>query len=186
MENFVLKLRENGESARTEVGGTAEMWGLAEERGVSGSARPLSFDELYSDAIARSKRVDLAIRLTHDLSQRLHDALVFTRRGELFQADDELTAAVVRLLELFCLRDAMTLGFGTVVNGLYHCLRNRSGEPFSEKQLLAVTHAIDQLRKGPFINVDLADEVLERIESTGLSADPTSLDQVSEDLQRLL
>jgi hypothetical protein len=83
------------------------------------------------------------------------------------------------LPELFCCR-SLGDSFATVVNALFHGLKNLNGLPIREAQITQILNSIRVLRRRPFLEYGEALAVVGRLEATGLRSDPQGLATIEE------
>jgi hypothetical protein len=68
----------------------------------------------------------------------------------------------------------------TVINSLFHGLKNLNGSPVSEAQIAQMLNSIKVLRRRPFLDYTEALAVVARLEATNLRVDPPGLATIQE------
>jgi hypothetical protein len=141
----------------------------------------LTVDELYADLDAGQSILAAAIILLDEAETKLIEATAAADSGDLITADDATQRFQALLPELFCCR-SLGDSFATVINALFHGLKNLNGLPVREAQIAQILISIRVLRRRPFLEYSEALAVVARLEATSLRVDPQSLATIEEAL----
>jgi hypothetical protein len=99
--------------------------------------------------------------------------------GDHISADDAVQRFQALLPELFCCR-SLGDSFATIINALFHGLKNLNGLPVSETQIVQILTSIRVLRRRPFLEYPEALAVVARLEAMNLRVDPPGLVTIQE------
>jgi len=135
-------------------------------------AQAPSIDDIYRAMSVGSSELRTAVTLLKTALQWTDSALASLESAELIHADDAMQHVRALLPELFCCR-RLGDGFGTVVNAAQSALENKHGEPLTENQIRSIRGALKSILDEPLIGFDAANKQVDRLESAGLSVDPS-------------
>lgn len=116
-------------------------------------------------------RLELVFSLLKTCRTRLEKALQFLASDMKVEADIELIALRPELQELYCLR-SIGSGFSGVVGSLLNAFYNRHGQVFDLAQTDEILASINTLLGNPFLPLEDAIEIVNRMEDFGLDVDP--------------
>lgn len=111
--------------------------------------------------------------------ENLRKSIKSKNEAQHLEADDFLQNFISLLPELFAGRD-LGNGFGAIVLGIFHAIKNSASTPLDIRQTKAVFEAIDTLRREPYISHLAAVDILIGVEGVGLVPHPVALDVISE------
>jgi hypothetical protein len=137
------------------------------------SSSPMTVEELYP-ALRASEYLGPALSLLREAEEQLADGVAAAEDGAVIAADDAVLRFLALLPELFCCR-SLGDSFGTVVNALYHGIKNLGGMPIELPQITAARNAIKRLRQRPFLDYDEALNLVASMEAAGMNVDPPGL-----------
>jgi hypothetical protein len=143
------------------------------------SERTLTVDQLYPDLDPSQSILATAFRLLDEAEIKLYEAAESAREGDQISADDATQRFQALLPELFCCR-SLGDSFGTIINALFHGLKNLNGLPVGEAQITQMLNSIKVLRRRPFLEYSDALAVVARLEATKLRIDPQGLTTIQE------
>lgn len=146
---------------------------------VSRVERTLTVDQLYPDLDPNQSILASAFRLLDEAESKLNEAAELARDGDQISADDATQCFQALLPELFCCR-SLGDSFGTVINALFHGLKNLNGLPVDQAQITQMLNSIKVLRRRPFLEYRDALAVVARLEATKLCIDPRGITTIQE------
>jgi hypothetical protein len=141
--------------------------------------RMLTVDDLYPDLDPNQSILASALVLLDEAETKLTEAAALAGEGDQISADDAAQRFQALLPELFCCR-SLGDSFGTVINALFHGLKNLNGFPVSETQIVQMLASIRVLRRRPFLEYAEALAVVARLEAMNLRVDPPGLATIQE------
>lgn len=136
---------------------------------------PIDIDQLYPEQGATSPVLATALSLLTSAIDSLAKSTIAIGRGELIESDEEAMRCQAVLPELFCCRE-LGDGFASVVNAVKLAFRNSGGTLFSKSQLEAMQIALGRIRAEPYLNFEIAVEIIAYLEDANLVVDPPGLD----------
>src|SRR6266436_364176 len=148
---------------------------------IHSAGRTLTVDELYPDLDTNQSILGSALILLAEAETKLLDGETLARVGDQISSDDATQHFLALLPELFCCR-SLGDSFATVINALFHELKNLNGVPVEEAQITQMLNAIRVLRRRPFLEYNEALDVVARLEATGLRVAPRGLAIIAEAL----
>ncbi len=158
------------------VGVTAR---VVDEISVPRGRTALTVDDLYGELDTSQSILGSALRLLNEAESKLIEGQASAAGGDQILADDAIQHFQALLPELFCCR-SLGDSFATVVNALFHGLKNLNGLPIREAQITQILNSIRVLRRRPFLEYGEALAVVGRLEATGLRSDPQGLATIEE------
>jgi hypothetical protein len=141
--------------------------------------RMLTVDDLYPDLDPKDSILASALVLLDEAETTLVEAVALASEGDQISADDAVQRFQALLPELFCCR-SLGDSFATVINALFHGLKNLNGLPATETQIAQMLNSTRVLRKRPFLVYTEALAVVARLEATKLRVDPRGLTTIQE------
>jgi hypothetical protein len=141
--------------------------------------RTLTVDDLYADLDPKESILASAFVLLDEAETTLVEAVALAGEGDQISADDAAQRFQALLPELFCCR-SLGDSFATVINALFHGLKNLNGLPVSETQIGQMLNSIRVLRRRPFLVYTEALAVVARLEATKMRVDPQGLTTIQE------
>jgi hypothetical protein len=141
--------------------------------------RMLTVDDLYQDLDPKDSILASALVLLDEAETTLVEAAALAGEGDQISADDAVQRFQALLPELFCCR-SLGDSFATVINALFHGLKNLNGLPATETQIAQMLNSIRVLRRRPFLVYTEALAVVTRLEATKLRVDPQGLTTIQE------
>lgn len=95
-------------------------------------------------------------------------------RADKFRADDCMLSVQASVGDLFSYRSVGD-GFAIVITALAFMFINKSGLPFTKREMYAVLRTMNGIRTAPFCNLESAVSMTEVLEDAGLMIDPLPL-----------
>jgi hypothetical protein len=152
---------------------------IADEIPVPRGRTALTIDDLYGELDTQESILESALRLLIEGESKLIEGQVAAAGGDQVLADDATQHFQALLPELFCCR-SLGDSFATVINALFHGLKNLNGFPIAEAQIAQMLNSIRVLRRRPFLEYGEALALVSRLEATGLRVDPQGLGTIEE------
>lgn len=152
---------------------------IVDEIAVPRGRTALTVDDLYGELDTRDLILGSALRLLSEAELKLIEGQVSAAEGDQVSADDATQHFQALLPELFCCR-SLGDSFATVINALFHGLKNLNGLPIAEPQLIQMLNSIRVLRRRPFLEYGEALALVSRLEATGLRVDPQGIATIEE------
>jgi hypothetical protein len=141
--------------------------------------KELDLEQLYPASAEVNSMLSKTLILLSQALQRIDRAIDYSRAKEPILGDDQMNHLLVLLDELFCLRE-LSEGFANVVSSCANGIRNLHGEMLEEKQLLSLNSCLLALKKKPLISFDSSDEIIDRLEKSGLNIDAIGTEIVAD------
>jgi len=143
------------------------------------SGEHIPIEDLYPLREEFNPALSSAIKLLAESLVYINEALEMLIQDDLISSDDATQRFQALLPELFCCRDIGD-GFGSIINSIYHALKNMAGNPLSENQLRAIMEIIKRISTEPFIEYGEAVEEIIMLETLGFDVDPPHLEPFSD------
>lgn len=135
------------------------------------SQRNISTKALYPLSHEFKPALATALRLLEEAIQEMKVAIDMLEDGDLLSSDDALQRFQALLPELFCCRD-LGDGFGSIINAVFHSMKNLQGSPANKEQLQAIRNIVNRILTEPFIEVEEAVTEIILLENVGLIVEP--------------
>jgi hypothetical protein len=149
------------------------------DRTVAQSERMLAVEDLYPGLDPQKSILASALLLLGESETKLTEAAKAADDGDQISADDAAQRFQALLPELFCCR-SLGDSFATVINALFHGLKNLRGTPVSGAQIAQMRNSISVLRRRPFLEYREALDIVARLEAAKLRIDPQGLTAIQE------
>jgi hypothetical protein len=152
---------------------------IVDDIAVPRSRIALTVDDVYGELDTRDSVLGSALRLLIEAESKLIEGQVSAAAGDQISADDATQHFQALLPELFCCR-SLGDSFATIINALFHGLKNLNGLPIAEAQITQMLNSIRVLRRRPFLEYGEALALVSRLEATGLRVEPQGLAAIEE------
>ena len=147
-------------------------------------ADKLSVEDLYPEPTLIGQDLSTAIQLLTEAVELINNAIEHERRNEQLHADDAMQRMQMVLPELFFCR-SLGDGFGAIINGLFHALKNHGGSPLTEDQMMSIRSSLMTLQNEPFLEFAVAMEQIGSLQSLGFSVVPMGMEVIDRALAGL-
>lgn len=134
-------------------------------------ANETRIDDLYAGDTPIAQLISQARKLLAKCDAHAKMALRNTSDGDRVASDNEISLLQADLPELFCCRQ-LSDGFGSIILGLFHALKNRSGAPLDQDHIFAISETIEALYNNPFMPFTDSLDYLDKISNSGLNVEP--------------
>lgn len=153
---------------------------LASEGSRRGDLLPEDFLD-HSDGDSLLQKV---LPVLDEALEDLQNSLAAKKQQSEVAADDYLQGFISKLPELFDGR-ALGDGYGAVVLGMFHALKNSSDEPLNLKQTQSLFDAASTLRREPYISDGGAVDLIIDFETAGLVPYARAIETITEALEEV-
>jgi hypothetical protein len=141
--------------------------------------RSTSIDDLYDSDTPTGALIHNARRILSEIEARAAEAQRLHNARDFIGADNEIALLQADLPELFCC-STLSDGFAAVVIAIFHGLRNRGFDALNIDQLFVVRRATEKLRSDPFLDFNLALDLIDALADSGLKTDPVESEHLGE------
>ncbi len=133
-------------------------------------------EDFYPNAEFSRPELKIAFILLDEITERLTEALHYSRDENFVGSDDCINRIVALLPELFCCR-SIGDGFSSIIVAFNCSINNKNGEFLNEKELIVLLQVVKRINSEPFISFEEALNEIESIEDSGLIVGPESLSE---------